>query len=75
MAARLEQLEGVERVSISESESQAAEITVFPLGHQAGLVERVLAAINELDAEPASLHVEKGRLDEVFRTLTLEEAQ
>lgn len=54
---------------VAKAELSDGELTLFPAENQ-GLFEAISAAISEHRWEVASLRLETGRLDEVFRSIT-----
>lgn len=69
VVAALSALDGVEEVEVTDE-----EIVVVPAEGEADLLGRVKQALAEGGWLIRSVHVERGRLDEVFRTLTQGEA-
>lgn len=67
IASFLEQVEG-----IAEVERDGLELIAIPAEDNAHLLVNVLEGIRERDLSITSLYQEKGRLDEVFRNVTLE---
>ncbi|MGB1881951.1 MAG: ABC transporter ATP-binding protein [Gammaproteobacteria bacterium] len=64
----LEQLPGVSAVEVAAA-SADGQLTVFPGGEQS-IVSAVQSRLRELNCEPREIFVQRGQLDEVFRTVT-----
>ncbi len=58
---------------VAKAELRDGELTLFP-AQESGLFEAITAAISRHQWEVASLRLEAGRLDEVFRSITRSEA-
>jgi len=58
---------------VAKAELRDGELTLFP-AQENGLFEAITAAISRHQWEVASLRLEAGRLDEVFRSITRSEA-
>ena len=69
----LQSLPGVAQVDRVEDADEPLALRVIPRDNREPIVDTVLAALNDHRHQPASLFVQQGRLDEVFRTLTIEE--
>ena len=61
---------GVIRVEQSHADSEIAELVAFP-AHDADILDPVCRAIERAGLEVKQVFVERGRLDVVFRQLTL----
>ena len=68
-AAILRKLNGVDRVDVLETGDTMGRYLIYPRG-QSQLASPVSLAAQEAGWEVAELHVERGRLDEVFRAIT-----
>lgn len=67
---RLAQVPAVKRVTILKAEDSAVSARVYPRdGAQAALAGAVATAVQDLNLH--ELHTEEGRLDEVFRSITM----
>ena len=71
MDAHIGELDGVASVSAVETEGDRRTLRIFPRDAQTPIVEQVIAAAGEEDVRIASVFVEKGRLDDVFRDITV----
>ena len=67
-------LDGMPGVSGFENNEREARLYVFPQGNKASLAEAVGDRLRQRGVAYASLRVEHGRLDEVFRRITAERA-
>ena len=68
--AGLESLPGVEKVRLVEQSDSGFTIQVHPGPDADGLPDRIVRCVQDMDLGLKSLNVEKGRLDEVFRSIT-----
>jgi ABC-2 type transport system ATP-binding protein len=68
--ARIRKIGGVRDVRLLSAEDGAVRVRVFPAEADPGVAGRVVAAMAEGNFEVRALFVERGRLDEVFRTIT-----
>jgi ABC-2 type transport system ATP-binding protein len=67
----LEELEGVGRAELLSKNETGVMIRVFPLRPETYIADGIVAALGRGPYRIQSLFVEKGRLDEVFREITL----
>ncbi|WP_319524266.1 ATP-binding cassette domain-containing protein [uncultured Desulfosarcina sp.] len=68
---RIEALEGVASVSVVDSHKDGTTLRIIPDDSGAQVADRVIAAAGQDDrASIASVFVEQGRLDDVFRDIT-----
>ena len=69
---RLSQVPGAERVEIISESETAVEARVFPQSGAAATLTRSVAEVAAREGwQIDEIHTEEGRLDEVFRTITL----
>ena len=66
---RIENLNGVASVSVVEKEGDQATLRIFPQDPQVPVADQVIAAAQD-GVRIASVFVEQGRLDDVFRDIT-----
>ena len=67
--ARLERIDGVARVETVSEAAPTAEVVAFARNGGV-IVDRVSAGLREGDIRVEEIRVERGRFDEVFRTIT-----
>ena len=68
---RIEGLDGVASVSVVDGDGDGTTLRIIPDDPQGPIADRVIAAAGKDDsARIASVFVEKGRLDDVFRDIT-----
>lgn len=68
---RVRKIDGVREARLLESEDGLVNIRVFPAqSADPRIADRVVAALSDGGFELRTLFVERGRLDEVFRTIT-----
>jgi len=68
---RIEGLDGVASVSVMDGDAEATTLRIIPDDPQTPVAERVIAAAGQDDGTRiASVFVEQGRLDDVFREIT-----
>ncbi len=63
-------LDGVAKVSEVDREDNACTLRIFPKDPEVPIADRVIASLGEKGVGIASVFVEEGRLDDVFRTIT-----
>ncbi len=63
-------LDGVASVSAVEHEGDRQTLRIFPTDPDASIADRVIASVGQQGIGIASVFVEQGRLDDVFRTIT-----
>jgi len=69
--ARVRKIDGVRDARLIDAENGAVNIRVFPdQSADPQIADRVVSALSEGGFELRTLFVERGRLDEVFRTIT-----
>ncbi len=68
----LDGLEGVERIEIDDKRSASAHVIVIP-SQGAAVVDAVNQRLKEREVAVDQLYVERGRLDDVFRQITIGE--
>ncbi len=69
--ARVRKIDGVRDARLIDAENGAVNIRVFPAqSADPQIADRVVSALSEGGFELRALFVERGRLDEVFRTIT-----
>ena len=64
-------IEGVKRSKILEKSEDAFTVRIFPEDSAIPIADRILPVLSENKYEIKSLFVEQGRIDEVFRTITM----
>jgi ABC-2 type transport system ATP-binding protein len=67
---RIAELDGVSSVSIVETDADRRTLRVFPIDPSMTVADRVIASITADGVTIASVFVEQGRLDDVFRDIT-----
>jgi ABC-2 type transport system ATP-binding protein len=67
----LDQIEGVKSTDILHHPENRVHLRIYPQDVNTPIVDRVVASLREKDYHIESLFVEQGRLDEVFRNITL----
>lgn len=67
---RIAELDGVSSVSIVETDGDRRTLRVFPIDPSMTVADRVIASITADGVTIASVFVEQGRLDDVFRDIT-----
>jgi len=67
---RLAQLDGVASVAVVDTEGEAQTLRIFPDDPKVPIADRVIAEAGLDDVRIASVFVEQGRLDDVFRDIT-----
>ena len=67
---RLTQLDGVASVTVVETDGEGRTLRIFPEDPQTPVADRVIAAAGQDGIRIASVFVEQGRLDDVFRDIT-----
>ncbi|MBR9980042.1 MAG: ABC transporter ATP-binding protein [Desulfatitalea sp.] len=70
LTARLQGVEGVDRVALLAAEGTGVTLRVFPRAPEVAIAEGIVRALGIGPFHIRSLFVEKGRLDEVFREIT-----
>ena len=70
MIERLNGVAGVLRTEAAGGEDGMVSVRVFPQDPDRTPVEALIAALRSADLNLASIAVEEGRLDDVFRTIT-----
>jgi ABC-2 type transport system ATP-binding protein len=69
--ARVRKIEGVRDARLIDAENGAVNVRVFPeRSADPQIADRVVSALSDGGFELRTLFVERGRLDEVFRTIT-----
>lgn len=63
-------LDGVASVAVVESDNDRRTLRIFPNDSELPIADRVIASVSQEGIGIASVFVEKGRLDDVFRTIT-----
>jgi len=66
----LGRLDGVASVSEVETKNDRLTLRIFPKDADLPIADRVIASVGERGIDIASVFVEQGRLDDVFRTIT-----
>jgi ABC-2 type transport system ATP-binding protein len=70
MQKRMAALEGVASVSVVESDAERTTLRIFPDDPAVPVADRVIASANQDGVRIASVFVEQGRLEDVFRDIT-----
>ena len=70
LTGSLERLDGVASVSEVETKNDQLTLRIFPKDSDLPIADRVIASVGEKGIGIASVFVEQGRLDDVFRTIT-----
>ena len=70
LLADIDQLDGVDKVSEVEKDGQRRTLRIYPEDPELPIAERVIAALGQKRVGIASVFVEQGRLDDVFRSIT-----
>ncbi|WP_372682523.1 ATP-binding cassette domain-containing protein [Desulfosarcina sp.] len=70
MQKRIEALDEVASVSVVESDGERRTLRIFPVDPAVPVADRVIALANHEGVRIASVFVEQGRLDDVFREIT-----
>jgi len=71
--ACLNEVDGVGTIEVADSELPTLTVRVYPASPEKSVAEKVMAALNRADIAPAALFVEQGRMDEVFRSITIDQ--
>ena len=66
----IEQLDGVASVALVEADGDRRTLRIFPGDPSVPIADRVVASVRREGVGIASLFVEQGRLDDVFRDIT-----
>jgi len=69
LTGKLESLSCVAKIEAGSAENGQSTITIFPVGG-AAILDPVSACLKEAGVAAEEIHVERGRLDEVFRNVT-----
>ncbi len=67
---QMEALDGVASVRVVDSDGDGTTLRIFPADPQVSVADQVIAAAGEQGVAIASVFVEQGRLDDVFRDIT-----
>ena len=67
----LAQVEGVNKADILQHEKNQLNVRIYPKDVKVPIVDRITISLREKNYQIDSLFVEEGRLDEVFRNITL----
>ena len=67
---RIEGVGGVASVSVVDNDGDQTTLRIFPKDPQVPVADQVIAAAGQDDVRIASVFVEQGRLDDVFRDIT-----
>jgi ABC-2 type transport system ATP-binding protein len=67
---RVEALDGVASVSVVESDGEGTTLRIFPEDTRVPVADKVIAAAGRDGTRIASVFVEQGRLEDVFRDIT-----
>jgi ABC-2 type transport system ATP-binding protein len=70
MQARIADLDGVASVSVMETDGDRRTLRIFPEDPAVPIADRVIASAGQEKVGLASVFVEQGRLDDVFRDIT-----
>ena len=70
MQKRMAALAGVASVSVVESGAERTTLRIFPDDPAVSVADRVIASANQDGVRIASVFVEQGRLEDVFREIT-----
>lgn len=68
--ARIADLDGVASVSVIKDDGDGRTLRIFPDDPEVSVADRVIASVGGDGLDIASVYVEKGRLDDVFRDIT-----
>jgi ABC-2 type transport system ATP-binding protein len=71
LLSALEGMDCVKRVEIIEQDEQRINIRIYPGEQKIPIADRIMIYLREKNYKIQSLFVEQGRLDEVFRKITL----
>ncbi len=69
--SRIREIQGVKEVKILEKEADTLKVRIYPENADTLIANRVISALSENNYEIKSIFVEQGRLDDVFRELTV----
>ena len=70
MQKQIAELDGVASVSLVETDGEQMTLRIFPEDPALPVADRVIASASQGGADIASVFVEQGRLDDVFRDIT-----
>ena len=71
LVGMLNQIDGVKSTDILHQSESLVSIRIYPMDLGTPIVDRVMGSLREKDYKIESVFVEQGRLDEVFRNITL----
>jgi ABC-2 type transport system ATP-binding protein len=71
---KLSQLSPVKRVEVVKSDNSKVVVTIFPKPDQDGELTRAVMDASQV-WEVEEMHAEEGRLDDVFRSITMSDTQ
>jgi ABC-2 type transport system ATP-binding protein len=67
---KIAELDGVASVSLVDTDGDRTTLRIFPDDPAVPVADRVIASVGQHGADIASVFVEQGRLDDVFRSIT-----
>lgn len=69
--SRVAAVDGVESAKVLEKEGETFKVRVFPKAPDAAILNTILSTLSENECRASAIFVEQGRLDEVFRRITV----
>ena len=67
----LEKISGVRSTEILDQQQKMISVRIYPKDQKVPIADRIIASVRENNYQMESLFVEQGRLDEVFRRITV----